>query len=40
MDIDHINSVLFLSLAGIVYFIAKMILAIKQIRQLGQGDAI
>lgn len=36
MDIDHIDSVLFLSLAGIVYFIARMILVIKQIRQLGQ----
>lgn len=36
MDIDHIDSVLFLSLAGIAYFIARMILVIKQIRQLGQ----
>lgn len=36
MDIDHIASVLFLSLAGIAYFIARMILVIKQIRQLGQ----
>lgn len=36
MDINHIDSVLFLSLAGIAYFIARMILVIKQIRQLGQ----
>ena len=36
MDIDHIDSVLFLSLAGNAYFIARMILVIKQIRQLGQ----
>lgn len=36
MDIDHIDSVLFFSLAGIAYFIARMILVIKQIRQLGQ----
>lgn len=36
MDINHIDSVLFLSLAGIVYFVARMILAVMQIRQLGQ----
>ena len=36
MDINHIDSTLFLSLAIIVYFVAKIILAIKQIRQHGQ----
>ena len=40
MDIDHIDSTLFLGLAIIVYFVAKIILVLKQIRGHGKPQKV
>lgn len=40
MDIDNIDSNLFLGLAIIVYFVAKIILALKQIRGHGKPQKV
>lgn len=40
MDIDHIDSGLFLSLAIIVYFVIRIVLALKQIRGHGKPQKV
>lgn len=40
MDIDHIDSGLFLSLAIIVYFVVRIVLALKQIRGHGKPQKV
>lgn len=40
MDIDNIDSVLFLSLAIIVFFVSKIILVLKQIRAFGKPQKV